>query len=204
MQRLAGRRRVLILVLLLVPASLAWATRTFHGVTSKHWPDQYDVYFKKYTKRYFGPHFDWEWFKAQGIAESALNPKARSHVGAKGLMQIMPATYAEIRRANPHFLDIEAPRWNIAAGIYYNRGLYRDWEGMPDEDRLMMAFASYNAGLGGMRRAARRSPIQPVRRWVHVEKYAPKETRGYVKRIKALKFGEGFEDPKGRFDSDIY
>ncbi len=197
------RHRTLILIVFLVPASLGWAAREFHDVHSERWTDEYDVYFKKYTKRYFGPHFDWEWFKAQAIAESALNPRARSAVGAKGIMQIMPATYAEIRRANPHFMDINEPRWNIAAGIYYNRGLYREWEGMPDEDRLMMAFASYNAGLGGMRRASRRAPDKPVRRWVQVEDYAPRETRLYVKRIKSLKMGEGFFDPEGRFHYDF-
>lgn len=189
-----NRHRSLILVILLWTASLAWGKRTFHDVRSPHWTGEYDTYFRKYTKRYFGPHFDWEWFKAQAIAESALNPRARSAVGAKGIMQIMPATYVEIRQANPHFMDIDNPRWNIAAGIYYDRGLYRSWEGMPDEDRLMMAFASYNAGLGGMQRAARRVPDKPVRRWVQVEKYAPRETRHYVKRIKSLKMGENFVD----------
>ncbi len=37
---------------------------------------RYDPYFSKYTKRYFGPAFDWTRFKAQAIAESNLNPDA--------------------------------------------------------------------------------------------------------------------------------
>ena len=63
-------------------------SRTFidHPVHSGKWTDQYDRHFKKYSKRYFGPLFDWHWFKAQAIAESALSHDAESHVGARGLM----------------------------------------------------------------------------------------------------------------------
>ncbi len=34
-------------------------------VDSDRWSKQYDPIFKKYTKRYFGPFFDWRWFKSQ-------------------------------------------------------------------------------------------------------------------------------------------
>lgn len=71
----------------LTPPALAGGTE-LPKVDSKHWTTEYDNYFKKYSKRYFGPHFDWRWFKAQAIAESNLNPQARSWVGAKGIMQI--------------------------------------------------------------------------------------------------------------------
>src|SRR5919201_1404990 len=52
---------------------------------------RYDGVFRKYTKRYFGAGFDWRYFKAQGMAESQLNPTARSWVGARGIMQLMPS-----------------------------------------------------------------------------------------------------------------
>ena len=74
-----------------------------HPVDSIHWTDKYDRHFKKYSKRYFGPLFNWQWFKAQAIAESALNNDAKSHVGARGLMQIMPDTFKDINKINPHF-----------------------------------------------------------------------------------------------------
>ena len=35
--------------------------------------DRYDPAFRKYTKRFFGPAFDWRHFKAQGLAESGLD-----------------------------------------------------------------------------------------------------------------------------------
>jgi len=59
---------------------------------------KFDKYFSKYSKRFFGPTFDWHYFKAQAVAESRLNPKAESGVGAAGIMQIMPRTFKEISK----------------------------------------------------------------------------------------------------------
>lgn len=175
-------------VLLVCLPGLALAGLIKH-VKHDYWTDEYDGYFRKYTKYYFGPHIDWHWFKAQGIAESGLSPKANSEVGAIGLMQIMPDTYAEIKQKNPHFTHIEEPRWNIAAGIFYDRMLYRKWKkGLPTEQRLTFALASYNAGYGTVNKAFRRAQARngEVKRWQQVAPHAPKETRYYVKRIKAL------------------
>jgi len=97
-------------------------------VTSKSWTNKYDGYFKKYTKRYFGPGFEWRWFKAQGIAESNLNNEAESWVNARGIMQIIPKTFHEIKKKKPSFVDVNEPRWNIAAGIYYDYQLYQKWK----------------------------------------------------------------------------
>ena len=54
--------------------------------TRKRNNSRYDNYFRKYSKRYFGLGFDWRYFKAQGMAESELNPNAKSYVGARGIM----------------------------------------------------------------------------------------------------------------------
>ena len=56
--------------------------------------DRYDDTFRKYSKRFFGVGFDWHYFKAQGLAESGLDPAAKSPVGARGVMQLMPGTSA--------------------------------------------------------------------------------------------------------------
>jgi soluble lytic murein transglycosylase-like protein len=156
-----------------------------HPVDSDKWTDEYDRHFRKYSKRYFGPLFDWHWFKAQAIAESNLNADAVSHVGARGLMQIMPDTFKEITDKNPHFAEVDQPRWNIAAGIYYDRLLYRKFPTTPEQDRLYLALASYNAGYGRILNASRKlqtdSPL-----WQEVKPYMPLETRNYVDRIKIL------------------
>jgi soluble lytic murein transglycosylase-like protein len=160
------------------------------SVHSARWTRDYDRHFQKYTKRYFGPAYDWHWFKAQAIAESTLRHDVRSRAGAVGLMQILPGTFAEIQRANPHFVDIVTPQWNIAAGIWYDRRLYghQTWQGLAEQERLLFAFAGYNAGLGGTLRAYRLTPA-PVDSWERVAPRAPRETRGYVKRIVALRAG---------------
>ena len=153
---------------------------------SDKWTSKYDRHFEKYSKRYFGPHFEWRWFKSQGIAESNLNSDASSPVGAEGIMQLMPATYEEIRQENPTFIGIKDPRWNIAAGIFYDRQLYRKWRNpMPSEERLFLAFSSYNAGYGRVLRAVRKTGKDDYS-WTEVKKHLPGETRGYVARIAEL------------------
>ncbi len=188
---ISGRTSLLIFLICFPVAVFAYVLETDKHVKHEQWSDEYDVYFKKYAKHYFGPHVDWHWFKAQGIAESNLDPKAKSHVGAKGIMQIMPATYKEILSKNPHIPRTDEPRWNIAAGIFYDRELYRKWKRkktISTEERLSFSFASYNAGLGTVLKAFKRASNKhgEVKQWDQVENYAPKETRFYVKRINNL------------------
>jgi membrane-bound lytic murein transglycosylase F len=115
----------------------------------------YDQYFSKYSKRFFGVGFDWYYFKAQALAESTLDEDARSPSGAVGVMQIMPPTFEEIRRRNPAIRGrINHPRWNIAAGIWYNRQNFVAWEAVqPLIEQLKFMFGSYNAGRSSIRRA---------------------------------------------------
>jgi membrane-bound lytic murein transglycosylase F len=163
-------------------------TMTVHAreLETDKWSDQFDRHFKKYSKRYFGPHFEWRWFKSQGIAESGLDPKASSHVGAKGIMQILPTTFDEIKTKNPSFLALDEPRWNIAAGIFYDRTLYRKWrKPLPSEERLFLAFSSYNAGYGRVLKAIRKAGAEKYT-WSEVKRYLPSETKGYVSRIANL------------------
>ncbi|MBI2382912.1 MAG: transglycosylase SLT domain-containing protein [Gammaproteobacteria bacterium] len=180
----------------LLLALAAGAAPAVEPVDSLRWSREYDPLFQKYAKHYFGPHFDWLWFKAQAITESNLEPRARSVAGAVGLMQILPSTFAEIRAANPHFVDIDNPRWNIAAGIYYDRYLYRQpvWDALADEEQLLLAFASYNAGLGGVLRAHAQTP-PPVDSWLRVAPRAPQETQAYVARIVTVKTGAPIKRP---------
>ena len=168
--------------------------RAAHARLKQKQQQRYDPYFKKYSKRFFGPAFDWRLFKAQGMAESELNPNARSYVGARGIMQLMPSTYAAIQSARPEFKAINDPQWNIAAGIMHDSYLWSLWQkGIDGDDRSAFMFASYNAGEGTIGRARRVASAAQLdsARWQSIEQIAPtvqrwryRETLGYVRKIR--------------------
>lgn len=160
--------------------------------------ETFDPIFRKYAKRYWGPATDWRWFKAQGMAESNLVPTARSRVGARGIMQLMPSTFAEIQSQRHEFTRIDDPEWNIAAGIAHDRWLWTLWDDrvLHDDDRWDFMFASYNAGQGTIMRARRAAEQRRLdnARWQSIEQVAPTverwryaETLGYVRKIRANK-----------------
>ena len=159
--------------------------------------ERFDPIFKKYTKRYFGVGTDWRWFKAQGMAESDLTPAARSRVGARGIMQLMPSTYGQIKTALPQFGAIDNPEWNIAAGILHDRDLWTLWKNELDEpERWRFVFGGYNAGEGTIMRARKTALAAKLdnRTWPNIESVAPTverwrytETLEYVRKIQANK-----------------
>lgn len=171
----------------------------------KHDVDRYDQTFRKYSKRYFGVGFDWRVFKAQAMAESQMNPNARSWVGARGLMQLMPSTFKDIQSHASGFGSIDDPEWNIAAGILHDRDMWKRWERDSIEvDRREFMFASYNAGEGTIMNAQRACMARSLdrRAWRSVETVAPevprwryRETLGYVRKIRS---GLDSLDDKGR------
>lgn len=187
---------LLFMALLVSYSTELHAQAEFPKVTSRKWTTRYDQYFRKYTKRFFGAGFDWKWFKAQGIAESNLRQDAKSWINAKGIMQIMPRTFHEIKKKNPSFVDINEPRWNIAAGIYYDRRLFRKWKARrPLGDKMNFTFASYNAGFRTIVRAQKVCEKKGIdeNRWHNIRRVAPtvrdwrhEETLGYVEKINAM------------------
>ena len=146
-------RMMITLGLLLVVALPVGAQRVVPGRPTRD-NTQYDDLFRKYSKRFFGVGYDWRYFKAQGMAESNLDSAARSYVGARGVMQLMPSTFAEIQSRRTEFESIDHVEWNIAAGILHDRYLWQRWKelGM-DEERRRFMFGSYNAGEGPILRA---------------------------------------------------
>ena len=102
--------------------------------------------FRKYGERY---QMDFLLMMAQGYQESRLDHAAKSHVGAIGVMQIMPATGAELGVG-----DIRQVEANINGGVKYMRRLidtYFKDDRMDPLNKGLMAFASYNAGPGRIR-----------------------------------------------------
>jgi soluble lytic murein transglycosylase-like protein len=95
-------------------------------------------------------------------AESAYQPEALSPKGAQGLMQIMPATQAELQIA-----DVFDPLSNIEGGTRYLSSLLQQFD-----QSVKLATAAYNAGPG------------VVREYGGVPPY--KETQEYVRRVEIL------------------
>lgn len=117
--------------------------------------------------------------------ESAFDPAAVSHAGARGLMQMMPATARETaRRAN---LPFDWPRlghdalYSARMGAAHLNDLLKAWRGS-----YILTFAAYNAGSGNVRKwiEAYGDPRQPEVDAVDwVERIPFYETRNYVQRV---------------------
>mgnify|MGYP000005774452 CR=1 FL=1 len=80
------------------------------------------------------------WIVAVMRAESAGNTRAVSHAGAQGLMQVMPATWDDLRVRHRLGSDPFDPRDNIQAGAAYLREMYDRYGTIP------AMLAAYNAG----------------------------------------------------------
>jgi membrane-bound lytic murein transglycosylase MltF len=141
--------------------------------------------FHKYGDRY---SFDYLLMAAQGYQESHLNQNAKSHVGAVGVMQLMPATGQAQAVGDIHQLEP-----NIHAGVKYMRFMrdrYFQGEPMDDLNKGLFTFASYNAGAGRIRQlrqiAAQRG-LNPNVWFGNVERVASetigRETVTYVSSI---------------------
>lgn len=141
----------------------------------------FDPIIRKMARRY---GFDWRLIAAQIFAESRFQNKARSHVGARGLMQIMPKT-ARFLGTDPAMLD--QPEINIATGCMYDRRMVSLWKKnvRQREECLAFALASYNAGRGRVLRSF--SIEDSLTEWENVHPMLPFETQDYVHRI-ALKY----------------
>jgi membrane-bound lytic murein transglycosylase MltF len=141
--------------------------------------------FRKYGEQY---GVDWLLMAAQGYQESQLDQDRRSSVGAVGVMQLMPATGAQMQVGDIH--ELEA---NIHAGIKYVRYMVDNYYTDPKIDplnRVLFAFASYNAGpnrVRALRREAEAQHLDPNVWFDNVERVAAerigRETVQYVSNI---------------------
>ena len=141
--------------------------------------------FEKYGGKY---GFDPLMLAAQGYQESTLDQNAKSHVGAIGVMQIMPATGAQLGVG-----DIREIESNIHGGAKYMDQLMSKY--FPDAkfsgaNRPLFAFASYNAGPGNiskMRKEAAKRGLDPDKWFNNVEIVTAEkigiETTTYVRNI---------------------
>jgi membrane-bound lytic murein transglycosylase MltF len=143
--------------------------------------------FEKYSNQY---DFDFLMIAALAYQESRLDNSSRSHVGAIGIMQMLPSTAAD---KNVDIQNIEELENNIHAGIKYLRFLRDRYFSDPAIDALnqnLLAFAAYNAGpakIRRMRNETREAGLDP-NVWfgnvdIVVAKKIGRETVQYVSNI---------------------
>jgi soluble lytic murein transglycosylase len=126
------------------------------------------------------------WSLANGISrqESSFNPYAVSHAGARGMMQLMPATAREqagkMGVGYDSYRLISDPGYNVMIGSAYFQRMLNMWDG-----NVPLAVASYNAGYGNVRKWVRtygdpRGNVD-VLKWIEAIPYV--ETKAYVQRV---------------------
>lgn len=137
--------------------------------------DRYDSLFIYYGER---AQVSWTLLKAQGLVESGLNPDAKSKVGAFGLAQFMPATFAELAvkrgwlSANT-LIDPRDPEDAIRA-----QSLYMAWL-LKETGSVELALAAYNWGIGRVKRIF----LDHGLTWSIASFKAPIETQIYVAKV---------------------
>jgi soluble lytic murein transglycosylase len=125
---------------------------------------------------------DSAWVLAVVRQESTFVTDARSSAGAVGLMQLMPATAAQVARKQfgepaPRQEQLTQPERNVRLGSAYLRSVLDGLRGNP-----VLATAAYNAGPGRVRQWL---PLREVDADIWVEHVPFKETQDYVRRVLA-------------------
>lgn len=119
--------------------------------------------------------------KHLAVVESALNPQAKSHAGAKGLWQFMYPTGKMFDLQVSSFEDdrFDPLEATIAACRYLRslHNIYNDWH---------LVLAAYNSGPGNVNKAIRRSGGH--KDYWKIRAYLPRETRGYVPAFIAVNY----------------
>jgi membrane-bound lytic murein transglycosylase MltF len=132
--------------------------------------------FQRYAGQY---RFDTLLLVAQGYQESRLDQRARSRVGAVGLMQLMPQTGRSLGVGDVHNADP-----NVHGGAKYMAKLMDDYfKDVPfdEQNRNLFAFAAYDVGPGALQR---------LRREAQAEKLDPNVWFNNVERVAAARIGQ--------------
>ena len=133
--------------------------------------------------------------KYLAVVESALNPRAGSHAGAKGLWQFMYGT-GKVYKLNVTSLvdDRFDPIKATEAACQHLQDLYEtfgDW---------FLALAAYNSGAGNVNKAIRRAG--GLKNYWAVWPFLPKETRGYVPAFIAVNYVMNYSQEHNLYPTD--
>ena len=124
------------------------------------------------------------------VIESALNPQARSHMGATGLWQFMPATGKKYGLEINSLVDERMdPICSTEAACLFLKNLYaifQDWN---------LVIAAYNCGPGNVNKAIHRAGGK--RDFWSIYPYLPSETRGYLPIFIAASYAMNYAEAHG-------
>ena len=118
------------------------------------------------------------WAFAIARRESSFMPDAHSGAGARGVMQIMPATARHVAKRPVSIRKLNDPEQNIALGTKYLSQLLTK-----HDNNQILATAAYNAGSSRIRQWLKTTPKLSADIWIETIPF--KETREYVKSVMA-------------------
>jgi soluble lytic murein transglycosylase len=171
----------------LVAAKLAnengWFDRAIFTLSQVGYLDDVELRFPKAFDKKINQHAKKQainpaWAFAIARRESSFMTDAHSPVGAKGLMQLMPATAKQLKRGSVSRKFLYNAENNIKLGTKYLRNLLDKNKG-----NHILATASYNAGPYRVKRWLKNSNAMPADIWIETIPF--KETRNYVKSVLA-------------------
>ncbi|MBM7422756.1 transglycosylase SLT domain-containing protein [Spongiibacter marinus] len=148
---------------------------------SLRFPTPYQTVFARIAEK---ENIDLKWIYAIARQESAFASDARSPVGARGLMQLMPGTARTLARQMgrpvPRGKELLEPDTNIEMGGFYLGQLLKRFNG-----NRILATAAYNAGPSRVERVLmRQDSNMPADIWIENLPYG--ETREYIKNVMAF------------------
>jgi soluble lytic murein transglycosylase len=171
----------------LVAAKLAnengWFDRAIFTLSQVGYLDDVELRFPKAFDKKINQHAKEQsinpaWAFAIARRESSFMSDARSPVGAKGLMQLMPNTAKQLKRGSVSRQYLYNAGNNIQLGTRYLRKLLDKNKG-----NQVLATASYNAGPHRVKGWLKNSKAMPADIWIETIPF--KETRNYVKSVLA-------------------
>ena len=146
---------------------------------------------------------DWRLVVAQMYQESGFDPAATSFAGAKGLLQVLPATAREVGVAPERLAD---PAAGIGAGVEYLAWCLERFPQLAVGEQVLFALAAYNAGAGHVRdgrRLAKRLALDDSRWFGHVEQamlrledpaFAAQAAHGYARGSEVTSYVRGIHN----------
>ncbi len=145
---------------------------------------QYDGLIKQFAQNV---GWDWRMLASQIYQESKFDPEARSWMGARGLLQLMPRT------ARQYGVEqITDPVQNLAAGTKFLNWLAEYWKEIPDStERLKFVLASFNVGQGHVedaQRLAKKHDKDP-HKWGNIAEFLVKKSTKTYYNDEVVKYG---------------